>query len=69
MSYKFDALISILNWMESGQIVTPQYIQEQLAISERTSFRYIQTLEGAGLHRDSTVLHQLKTCCDCKAAG
>ena len=48
MSYKFDALISILNWMESGQTVTPQYIQEQLGISERTSFRYMQTLEGAG---------------------
>lgn len=48
MSYKFDALISILNWMESGQTVTSQYIQEQLEISERTSFRYLQTLEGAG---------------------
>jgi len=48
MSYKFDALVSILNWMESGQPVTPQYIQEQLVVSERTTYRYMQTLEGAG---------------------
>lgn len=48
MSYKFDALVTILNWMEAAQPVTPQYIQEQLEISERTSFRYMQTLEGAG---------------------
>jgi len=51
MSYKFDALISILNWMESGQTVTPQHIQDQLGISERTAFRYMQTLEGAGFSR------------------
>jgi len=48
MSYKFDALVSILNWLESGKPVTPAYIQEQLEISQRTSFRYLQTLEGAG---------------------
>lgn len=45
---KFDALVSILNWMESGQSVTPQYIQEQLVVSERTTYRSMQTLEGAG---------------------
>lgn len=48
MSYKFDALVSILNWLESGLSVTPLYIQAQLEISERTAFRYIQTLESAG---------------------
>lgn len=48
MSYKFDAMVSILNWMESGQSVTPRFIREHLAISERTAFRYLQTLEGAG---------------------
>lgn len=48
MSYKFDALISILNWLESSQPITPEYIQQQLEISERTCFRYLQTLEGAG---------------------
>lgn len=48
MSYKFDALISILNWMETGETVSPQFLQENLEISERTSFRYMQTLEGAG---------------------
>lgn len=48
MSYKFDALTTILNWLESEQAVTPAYIQEQLEISARTAFRYMQTLEGAG---------------------
>lgn len=48
MSYKFDAMVSILNWMETGETITPHFIQEQLEISERTAFRYMQTLEGAG---------------------
>lgn len=48
MSYKFDALVSILNWLETGEVVTPNYIQDNLEISERTAFRYVQTLEGAG---------------------
>lgn len=48
MSYKFDALISILNWLEAGQPTTPGFIQQQLEVSERTCFRYMQTLEGAG---------------------
>lgn len=48
MSYKFDALVSILNWIEGGQTVTPQYICNELAITTRTTYRYLQTLEGAG---------------------
>ena len=48
MSYKFDALVSILNWMETGETVTPLFLRDHLAISERTAFRYLQTLEGAG---------------------
>lgn len=48
MSYKFDALVSILNWIEGGQTVTPQYICDQLAITTRTTYCYLQTLEGAG---------------------
>ena len=48
MSYKFDALVSILNWMEMGETVTPHFLRDQLAVSERTAFRYLQTLEGAG---------------------
>lgn len=48
MSYKFDSLVSILNWLETGETVTPQYIQDNLEISERTAFRYVQTLECAG---------------------
>jgi predicted DNA-binding transcriptional regulator YafY len=48
MSNKFDALVSILNWIEGGQTVTPHSICEQLSITSRTTYRYLQTLEGAG---------------------
>lgn len=48
MAYKFDALVSILNWMETGETVTPHFLRDHLEVSERTAFRYLQTLEGAG---------------------
>jgi predicted DNA-binding transcriptional regulator YafY len=48
MSYKFDSLITILNKLDSGEEVTVNSLINDLEISERTAYRYIQTLQVAG---------------------
>lgn len=48
MSYKFDSLITILNKLDSGEEVTVNSLMNDLEISERTAYRYIQTLQVAG---------------------
>jgi predicted DNA-binding transcriptional regulator YafY len=54
VSYKFDSLIAVLNKINSGQTVTVQSLKATLEISERTAYRYIQTLQSAGfpIHYD-----------------
>lgn len=54
MSYKFDSLIATLNKIDSGETVTVQSLIDALEISERTAYRYIQTLQVAGfpIHYD-----------------
>lgn len=47
MSYKFDSLISILNKLDRGGKVTIRALMEDLEVSERTAYRYMQTLQGA----------------------
>jgi predicted DNA-binding transcriptional regulator YafY len=48
MSYKFDALILILNQIDSGHKVTIKSLMDELGVTERTIYRYIETLEQAG---------------------
>lgn len=48
MSYKFDALITILNKLDSGEAVTVSSLMNDIEMSERTIYRYIQTLQVAG---------------------
>ena len=45
---KFDAMVTILNWLEGGRVVTPQNIMEELGVSARTTYRYLTTLQEAG---------------------
>lgn len=48
MSYKFDSLITILRKLDSREQVTVNSLMDDLEISQRTTFRYIQTLQIAG---------------------
>lgn len=48
MSYKFDALITILNKLDGGEAVTVISLMDDLEMSRRTIYRYIQTLQVAG---------------------
>jgi predicted DNA-binding transcriptional regulator YafY len=48
MSYKFDSLITILNKIDRKEQVTVKSLMNDLEMSERTVYRYIQTLEVAG---------------------
>ena len=48
MTGKFDAMVTILNWLESGRTVTPQTIMDELSVSARTTYRYLTTLQEAG---------------------
>ncbi|MEK6651480.1 MAG: HTH domain-containing protein [Nitrospirota bacterium] len=48
MSYKFDSLIIILRKLDSREQVTVNSLMDDLEISQRTTFRYIQTLQIAG---------------------
>lgn len=48
MSYKFDSLIMILNKLDSGEVVTVHSLVNDLEVSERTIYRYIETLRIAG---------------------
>ena len=47
MTGKFDAMVTILNWLESGRTVTPQTIMDELSVSARTTYRYLTTLQEA----------------------
>ena len=48
MSYKFDALNTILNRLDNRETVTVNSLMNDLEISERTAYRYIQTLQVSG---------------------
>ena len=48
MSYKFDSLITILRKLDGREQVTVNSLMDDLEISQRTTFRYIQTLQIAG---------------------
>lgn len=48
MSAKFDAMVTILNWLEGGRVVSPQTIMDELGVSARTTYRYLTTLQDAG---------------------
>jgi hypothetical protein len=48
MSYKFDSLITILKKLDQRETVTVHSLMNDLEISERTTYRYILTLETAG---------------------
>jgi predicted DNA-binding transcriptional regulator YafY len=48
MSYKFDSLISILNKLDKKEKVTIHSLMNDLEVSERTTHRYLQTLQVAG---------------------
>ncbi|MBI5639811.1 MAG: HTH domain-containing protein [Nitrospirae bacterium] len=48
MSYKFDSLITILNKLDKGELLTVHSLMNDLEMSERTVHRYIKTLQVAG---------------------
>lgn len=48
MSYKFDSLVIILNKVDRQAKVTAGSLAEDLGVSERTVFRYLNTLQAAG---------------------
>jgi len=48
MSYKFDSLMMILNKLDSGEKVTVDSLREDLGVSQRTVFRYLNTIQVAG---------------------
>lgn len=47
MSYKFDSLIAILNKLDRRGKVTVHSLMDDLEISQRTAYRYMQTLQGS----------------------
>lgn len=54
MSYKFDSLMQILNKLDRNENVTVHSLMDELEISQRSVYRYIQTLQVAGfpIHYD-----------------
>lgn len=48
MSNKFDALMTILNKLDQSEKVTKQSLMDDLEISERSAYRYIQILQNSG---------------------
>ncbi len=48
MSYKFDSLMMILNKLDTGEKVTVGSLEKNLGVSERTVFRYLNTIQVAG---------------------
>jgi predicted DNA-binding transcriptional regulator YafY len=48
MSYKFDALITILNKLDRRERVTAKSLMEEFEVGERTIYRYLDTLLSAG---------------------
>lgn len=47
MSYKFDSLILILNKIDRNELVTIESLMSDLDVSERTVYRYLETLQKA----------------------
>lgn len=41
-------MVTILNWLESGRVISPQTIMEELGVSARSTYRYLTTLQDAG---------------------
>jgi predicted DNA-binding transcriptional regulator YafY len=56
MSFKFEAMMIILNQIDSGVKVTIASLKEELGVSERTVHRYLDTLQASGypLYYDRT---------------
>lgn len=48
MSNKFDALMKILNKLDQSEKVTKQSLMDDLEVSERSAYRYIQILQNSG---------------------
>jgi predicted DNA-binding transcriptional regulator YafY len=48
MDGKFNNMLKILNILDSGKSCTPSSLIEELMVSERTVFRYINSLKEAG---------------------
>jgi len=48
MSSKFDALMTILNKLDQSEKVTKQSLMDDLEISERSAYRYVQILQNSG---------------------
>jgi len=48
MSFKFDSLMIILNKIDSGELVTVQFLSDEFGVGKRSIFRYINTLQVAG---------------------
>ena len=48
MSYKFDSLMLILNKLDGKEKVTVDSLKEELGVTERTIFRYLNTIQAAG---------------------
>ncbi len=48
MSYKFDSLLLVLNKLDAAEIVTNASLMDELEISERSAYRYMQSLMIAG---------------------
>jgi predicted DNA-binding transcriptional regulator YafY len=48
MSYKFDSLILILNKLDSRDRVTVDSLSQEIGVSQRTVFRYLNTIQTAG---------------------
>lgn len=48
MSSKFDALMKILNKLDQSEKVTKQSLMDDLEISERSAYRYVQILQNSG---------------------
>ncbi|MBI5583225.1 MAG: transcriptional regulator [Deltaproteobacteria bacterium] len=48
MSFKFDAMMLILNKIDSGEKVTIESLKNDLEVSERTVHRYLETLQLSG---------------------
>lgn len=46
MSYKFDSLIAILNKLDRKEKITVRSLIDDLEISERTAYRYMQRLQA-----------------------
>ena len=38
MSGKFDAMVTIFNWLGSGRTISPQTIMEELGVSARSTY-------------------------------